>query len=243
MNRSALIIGHPGDAGQDRTGVQTDLREYRAFLLRAHGGWWNEFEIEVLLRPSRARVELAVAGLSEFDYSLVVFSGHADQRQGSIYMQLEDGFLDADELRTGRRQTIVLDCCRVEREIPELLEEDLYRSLRKAAANLDGEKCRELYDDGLRRCTRSLVKVCACAPGQEAQGNRITGGLYSNHLLRIATDWAAGAAYNKPTSLSIVDAHDASADAVNRTTRGLQTPHLAECGRGGPPYFPFCVVA
>jgi hypothetical protein len=241
MERRALIIGHPGEGQQDRTGVRTDVREYVAFLMTEHGGFWHPTEIRQLIRPSVPDVIAAVERLQDADYSLVVFAGHGNQHRGYTFVGLEDGLLDSDDLRTGTKQTIILDCCRVERA-PALLEEELAKSFEKAAKDRNPARCRLLYDKRIERCTRIAVKVYACAPDEEAAGNSLTGGYYSNHLLSAASHWAMAQDSGAVDVMSIVDAHEIAGSAVARRTRGAQNPCI-DSGRSGPPYFPFAVVA
>jgi hypothetical protein len=154
---------------------------------------------------------------------------------------MEDGLLDSDDLRTGGKQTIILDCCRVERA-PELLEEDLSKSFAKAAKDRSPARCRLLYNEWIERCTRVAVKAYACGPNEEAAGNSLTGGYYSNHLLSDASDWAKAQEAGAFDVMSIVDAHENARAAVARRTRGVQNP-IIDSGRSGAPYFPFAVVA
>lgn len=241
MKRRALIIGHPGEGEPDRTGVQVDVREYIAFLKREHGGFWYPEEIERLMRPGISDVLDAVERLKGADYSLVVFAGHGDQEDGETFIGLEGGTLDSDSLRTGKKQTIILDCCRVERP-PEISEDVLFKALAKAAVNRNGTLCRVLYEVQIERCAKVAVKAYACGPGEEAAGSSSTGGYYSNHLLTAASDWAKAQGPDAFQVMSIMAAHEKACSSVRQRTANLQNPQI-DSGRGGPPYFPFAVVA
>lgn len=241
MERRALIIGHPGKDEPDRTGVQVDVREYCAFLKREHGGFWYAQEIQQLMRPGIGDVLAAVRRLKPADYSLVVYAGHGGQEDGNTFMSLEDGTLDSDGLRTGKKQTIIVDCCRVERT-PEISEDVLLKSLAKAAENRNAARCRILYDLGIEMCTNVAIKAYACGPNEEAAGSSSTGGYYSNHLLRSAADWARAQDAGALETMSIMAAHEKARSIVRQRTVYAQNPQI-DSGRSGAPYFPFAVVA
>lgn len=240
MERRALIIGHPGKDEPDRTGVRINVREYCAFLMHEHGGFWYSEEIERLIRPDTADVLNAVQRLKGADYSLVVFAGHGDQVNRDTFIGLEDGTLDSDSLRTGKKQTIILDCCRVERT-PEISEDVLLKSLAKAAVNRNGVLCRVMYDVEIERCTKLAIKAYACSPGEEAAGSSSTGGYYSNHLMTAGSDWAKAQGPNALQVMSIMAAHEKARSVVRQRTAYAQNPQI-DSGRSGEPYFPFAVV-
>jgi hypothetical protein len=241
MQRRALIIGHPGPGQPDRTGVSIDVREYTAFLMEAYGGYWHPSTIRVLNAPGKGQVVEEVERLKALDYSMVIFAGHGDQYRGDTYIGLEDGNFDSNLLRTGKKQTIILDCCRVERP-PDIVEKSFAKSLLEAAEGLNGIRCRSVYNRLIQRCSKSAVLGFACSPDEEAAGNPLSGGYYSNRLLDAASTWAMSRSVDFVGTLSVVDAHEYAAAAVSRRTAGLQNPFM-DSGRGGPPYFPFAVVA
>ena len=112
MRRKALLIAHPG-AGEDfLPGVFEDLNRYQRFLRSPIGGWWGEDEVAVLEEPDAREVLSAIQWTKDADYSLVMFSGHGKKPGVFTIVSLGESELSAQRLKTGRPQTVILDCCR-----------------------------------------------------------------------------------------------------------------------------------
>lgn len=245
MKRKALIITNPGEQGAENycQGVNTDREAYRAFLDSALGGWWFASEVQVLDRPRVADVAIAIEDLKRFDYALVIFSGHGaySKSRDETVLELRAGHeMDVSDLVVeGKRQTLIIDCCRVFTE--ETLPESLILKAQRAYAQLDGRSCRLHYEEAIAKCGIGAVKLYACAPGEVAYDTS-QGGIYSQNLLRAATAWSdePGRAAQRAT-LSVAAAHESAAARVARRRGQPQTP-VIEKPRSGP-YFPFAVVA
>jgi hypothetical protein len=122
-----------------------------------------------MLKPSCADVERKVKWLSRYDYVLIVFAGHGYHSTAtkSTFLTLRKGEeLDSTRLRLFTRQTIILDCCRVER--PTLPVKEMVTLIAKAAPSVNAENCRRLYDKHIESASMDRVTMYACAIGEEA---------------------------------------------------------------------------
>lgn len=244
MSRKALIITNPGEAGAENycAGVNRDRETYRAFLASPLGGWWYDSELQVLDRSSVAEVTSAVRTLASVDYALVIFSGHGaySKAREETVLELRDGQeLDLSDLIVdGKRQTLIIDCCRL--PIEEELRESLSLKAQRAFVELHGPNCRAAYDQAIARCGAAVVTLYACAPGECAYDTP-QGGVYSQNLLRAAAAWADELTRRtQGGSFSIAAAHEGAAARVAQRRGQPQTPGI-EKPRSGP-YFPFAVV-
>ena len=243
MKRKALIITNPGEPGEDYLhGVDRDREAYREFLDSAIGGWWYSSEIEKLDRPQVAEVMIAVRGLKDADYSVVIFSGHGGYsrvQDETILVLRPGGTIPASELLVnGRKQTVILDCCRkVGKE--DLREAMMFKAARALPA-VNGPRCRDYYERQIEECGVSTVMMFACAVGESAY-DRPEGGVYSYSLIRGTHEWAEYEQRERPVALSVALAHEVAAERVARRRGERQTPGI-EKPRSGP-YFPFCVLA
>ena len=143
MRRKALLIAHPGIGEDPMLGVFNDVKRYERFLCSPIGGFLKDDEIAVLKQPDAKEVLSAVEWAKDADYSVVVFSGHGSRPRMVTMISLGDDELAAPKLKTGERQTIILDCCR---STPTVVVEELRRSLAKAKAPLNATRCRYYYD-------------------------------------------------------------------------------------------------
>jgi hypothetical protein len=243
MTRKALIITNSGEPGDENycNGVNLDREAYRTFLDSAAGGWWFASEIQTLDRPRVADVMIAVQSLKAVDYSVVIFSGHAchSTASGDTVLELSDGHdLESSYLRVGRRQTIILDCCRVP-GLAYFRKALLFEAAR--AQVLDGRKCRAAYDQAIALAGVGITTLYACAVGEYAYDDSRQGGAYSYNLLQGASDWAEDnqvAARFEPRTLSVLAAHNAAAARLAQRKGEKQTPTI-----DNPRPFPFAVVA
>jgi hypothetical protein len=249
MNRAAVIISNPGEPGAESYcgGVKKDVKNYRSFLLSPTGGLWGESEILEMNRPSVAEVREEVKGLSAFDYVFVVFVGHGwhSTDLDSTVIELRAGQeLDSADLRLrDTKQTIALDCCRVQH--PGMPEDRALREiLAKAGPTIHHEDCRRYYDERIEKCSEELVVMYACSKGQRAADDDEKGGIYTYNLLESSQAWARGSSVDTSREfkiLSVAAAHEQTVPLVERIRGNRQTPHI-EKPRSGP-YYPFCIVA
>ena len=247
MDRRALIIANPGEVGSEDycEGVNEDTVSYGSFLLSPVGGTWYAQEIHILKRPTVRELGTEIDWIKRADYSLVVFTGHGrNGTNDSTMLQLRTGVeIDANDLKIqGRRQTLILDCCREvqPRELMKRLDEAL--AFDRARPTLYPNLCRRYYDECLERCDKELVLLHACARGERAGDDSELGGVYSHCLRRAALDWAN--TFNRAPSnydtLSIVAAHGKAEELVKYRNPN-QHPKIQKPRTG--PYFPFSIVA
>lgn len=247
MERKALIITNPGEPGAENYchGVNKDRENYRAFLDSEIGGWWYPSEIRLMDRPRIADVMIAVRQLRDVDYSLVVFSGHAchSTTRGETILELREGQdLEASYLRVeDRKQTLILDCCRVYTG-EDLRESLVLKAERALPAPVDGPRCRAAFEHTMQRCPVGITIMHACAEGERAYDG-VQGGAYSYSLIRSAREWAESTTCDTRSewdTLSVAGAHERAVAHVAQRRGQRQTPCI-EKPRSGP-YFPFAVI-
>ena len=88
MKKQILMIGNTDDL----PGVPVDINDYYYFFLSPAGGNWCSDEIEILMNPTRSELFDTINEIeeSDFDYVIVVFSGHGG-RVGSETMLAING--------------------------------------------------------------------------------------------------------------------------------------------------------
>ena len=245
MKRAALIIGSPGERTEEDylEGVKKDVVRYQRFLKSALGGAWLDGEINVMLNPTLQGVLGKVRMLRSSDYSIVVFCGHGyhSEAAGETIVQLKPGVeMNSDALRTGgRKQTLVLDCCRV--ISADVLVEGVQK---REAPQLDDNECRTYYDKRLQECPHGLVVLFGCSMNETAGDSATNGGYYSSSFMNAAVKWLNTSSTDtskEAAFLSVVAAHERAGDEVRRLSGNRQNPDI-EKPRAGP-YFPFAVIA
>lgn len=245
MKRRALIICNPGEVDEEDycRGVYRDMANYKAFLCKPWGGAWLESEIQEMERPGVTKLREAIEDLNSADYTFIVYTGHGwhSTHTNSTWLKLRTGeFLDSCRLRTGaRKQTLVLDCCRV--PVEETISKQITNALemRLAKAEASWANCRFRFDAGIERCAPGTIVLHACSHGETAGDHPRHGGRYSGSLIDEATEWADNE--NGIQLLSVVDAHQRASIRVIIRSGYRQNPDIALSATS--PYFPFCVVA
>lgn len=233
MKRSALLIC----AGDDLPGAKQDTENLRAFLLSGRGGLWSPSEISILASPTPTQISVHLASARSADYSFVTFSGHGryNVNRRVTELELRQGVqIDADDLKIGSaRHTVIFDTCRVLHRT--LLNET--RVLKAAAsAQFSETNSRQLFDRHLQGCMPGIVEIYSCDISETA-GEESSGGWYTTALIGAAEQWGANARMS--SVLSITEAHDRAAEAVQRKSGSRQNPKS-----GYPrsqPHFPFAV--
>lgn len=248
MNRRALIISNPGETGAKNycEGVLKDVDNYKRFLASPLGGYWAANVIEHLDRRTVKEVKAALLNIKSADYSLIVFCGHgeySDETESTILELKKGEDLDSSDLRgvTGR-QTLILDCCRVRAKTP-LLEDRLFEAALAKSVQLDGERCRRLYNNQINLCRPGNIVLNACSIDEEAGDDSEKGGYYSYNLIKFARKWAKELTSDASdyAILSAPEAHELCKSIVTTKSNGTQHPQI-EKQRSGP-YFPFAIVA
>ena len=84
MKRIALLIGN----SDGLEGVKKDLVNWTRFLYSLEGGAWNSSEIITLMNPRKEELCSKIEDIrGEYDFAIVVFSGHGIQRISAGFPQ------------------------------------------------------------------------------------------------------------------------------------------------------------
>ena len=249
MKRIALLISNPGETGDEdyANGVYRDIQNYTAFLQEPIGGYWEENAIYHLDRPTKSKLAKYLSAISEYDYSLIIFTGHGgyDIEKDTTILQLQQGHdIDSNMLHgITKRETLIIDACRVFPTEKSLSES--FSRIARANPPMDPTRCLELYNQRIGRCLPATVTMFSCSIGETVDDDDNIGGLYSHHLIRCARRWALDKAPDITDEtgyiLSVVAAHKLSAEKVVPESAGDQNPRIRKPRT--EPYFPFAVVA
>ena len=249
MNRKGIIISNPGEVRAENycEGVKRDVANYRSFLLSPNGGVWRESELEEMSRPSVAEVRRKIESLRNYDYALIIFSGHGYHcsiRDSSVLELRADEEIDSDEFRgTADKLTLILDCCRKVYPEKRTMVMDSARVAKRAPV-LNPANCRKYYNQRIDACSNGIVVMQSCDIDELSGDDASRGGYYSYSLLEESKSWARGSQTDTGATadiLSVAGAHNAASPRVKSLSGGSQNPQI-EKPRSSP-YFPFCIVA
>jgi len=248
MERRALIISNPGVPGSKTycEGVIKDVMNYKDFLASPIGGFWDVTSVEHLPCPTEADVKLVLAKMKPVDYSLIIFCGHGyySSQTESTILELGKGDFNSDLLRgVTRKQTIILDCCRV--IAPRItLEDRIYASEITKSERFNGLSCRRYYNDKIEKCDPGILVLNACSIGEKAGDDSEKGGYYSYNLLKSARRWTEETVVDLSKNfktLSVPETHDLAKGNVTTRSNGTQHPQVEK--PRSEPYFPFAIMA
>ncbi len=236
MKRVALLIGYPGEVGDERflKGVEPDVHGWMRYLKSPVGGLWRESEIHLVWAPARAELQALLDQFrDQVDYAFVTFSGHgalSECKNDTLLQINRSEFFSSALLEIAKRQTILLDCCR------EPVETEPRLGLEQVAVAADKPKfpnpglSRKAFDLAVGACSEMVLTAHACAPGECSYDDKFErGGVYTYELLEVLRNWhAVGLAEGKYRPLSMVQAHNKVLPAVTSQNKGLQNPKLGK---------------
>lgn len=256
MKRLALVVGNPGEQGDEHycEGVLKDMDAYQAFLKAPVGGMWTNEEVVPLLRPTARALQERLNKLEQYEYALVIFSGHGDyvRSEGTTYLSLGAGeHIDSRKLiGVAPKQTTIIDCCRKYRI--EVVLKGIFEGIErmaKALATVNPAHCRQYYDKRIADCPEESIVMWACSVNEYSNDDSEHGGVYSYALRGAAQDWFEEKRKSIDTSanysiLSVVQAHEEARERVARRTAGKKHPQNPQIEKPrAAPYFPFAVIA
>lgn len=227
MKRKALLIGNTGGLN----GVALDVERTSEFLKNRVGGAWFESEIEVLMNPRKAALQISLQRLKVQapDYVVLLFSGHgAYQRQTILELNnYEETIEESALLNLAPRQLSIFDCCRVVSE-----------QIQKSTIALDAlsfresyDPLRERYDARIMQAVPQQARLYGCAIGQGSYDTP-NGALYLTNLLASARTIDAYTQY-KTVELAHAEARDKTIAQVKSDPKcdKPQTPeaYLLKC--------------
>ena len=183
MKKLALIVSNPGSVGAENycEGVVVDVERYDSFLRSPLGGTWFDEEIIKMNRPSLSDLQTTLFLMKDLDYSLIIFTGHGffNPIKNSTELELQETVTyDASNFRTGKKRTIILDCCRV---VAQMTPANRFfrKAINDSTEKLDPMKCRQAYENHIKQCDNELIVGFACDKGERAYDDSANGGFYS----------------------------------------------------------------
>jgi len=249
MKRLALIIGYPGEDGDDDylEGVNGDMLAWKNFLSSPMAGKWNISEIKLMLQPSAASLNSEIEKhKNNVDYALLVFTGHGGYsaaRSDTVLQLNKNETFDSKNLNVAKKQTVILDCCR--KEVEQVIRKSVGMELFESASQSDfpnPQFARAAFETEIKNCDNGIIIIHSCNIGEYAYDDEFgRGGRYTFSLLNAAMKWRHDKTLqpNHYAVLSVPAAHNNAVEALSTDGRYEQTPRIAKARSG--PYFPFCV--
>jgi len=247
LSRRAILIGNNRgyNAPTFLKGVDKDLINYNNFLMSDIGGKWLQSEIKIMYNQNRREILNAINNCYE-DYSFVVFSGHGfiNSNDNLTYICVKDNYITEDELNTDLiKQTLILDCCR------EVSYEGIGftgESFEKGDPETKYIRTRSIFNprqkfnDALLKSSNGQFRGYACAVDESAGDNPLSGGIYSNALLKIGIQFGLRNQL-KRNWISIKSAHNLASNNVVNDPFTDQTPLYLTIPTNLKLSFPFAV--
>jgi hypothetical protein len=258
ITRRALLITSPGEVGDANYcgGVYVDIRNYRALLTSPHGGAWdgreteNGGEIKTLDKPTAKEVRLWVTDFSQYDYTLVMFTGHgwysSMDKDRILELKKGEAIASLELLKGTKKRTIVLDCCQRVHQESLLQKRAQMESFSNAAQGRtpNREACRTLFLNQIAAAGPGFVRMLSCQTGEYSYVSDSTGSFYNSSLIDCADGWATQQARNPwggNATFSVAEVHVPATAETRRRSGGLQNPDIENNKTG--PSFPFAVFA
>jgi hypothetical protein len=117
MKRKLIIIGYPGEKGNDNylLGVSSDVDRYKNFFKSNYGGAWEDEEIIQYGNLHGLSAFSLMPKTERFDYVVIVFSGHGGAlRDGTPIFQCGQDLISAENFRDrfkSEKMLIIADSC------------------------------------------------------------------------------------------------------------------------------------
>jgi hypothetical protein len=219
----ALVIANTN--GLD--GTKIDIINFVKFLKSNHGGAWLNSEIhEPLYNPSLDELKSALGGIkrNNYDYVIVLFSGHGGQiRETILEINGDEEVIAESQLKNlAPRQLTIFDCCRV---LPSYKADDAIMSKstmhfsESAIPNLR-EIIRKKYNERIMEAIPQQATLYSCSIN-ESSYDTTNGAVYLTNLLDAAKK------INREFKLVGVAHQEAKAPTIEYSLRkhtGIQTP-------------------
>lgn len=187
MKRIALLIGNSNGL----EGVKIDLFKWKRFLKSAKGGAWMSDEIHTIMNPRKNELLRYINGLRrthEYDFAIVVYSGHGGYHKGTILEinEREETIKEDDLLFIAPRQISVFDCCRSLVDGNESINESQIRGFSNNGINAKIQAIRNAYNQRIMQAIAQQICLYACSIGETAIDDSENGALYIQTLLQEA---------------------------------------------------------
>lgn len=233
IKRKALIVGNT----EGETGVSVDIINYMSFLTSVAGGAWEPSEINVLYNPTHddVIVDLCLFERQNLDYFMFIFAGHGgfskqhndNIMELSVQDDVSEDLKESETLDIAPRQLNILDCCRCycNEEMVKQANESINASMQMTNYRT---LARQLYDHQIMKSCGGTSSLYACSINEEAKGDSVKGGIFSNALLDMSGFRPENRIYTVEEAMS----HAKALVAKNRFTKQTPTSCLARCKYG-----------
>lgn len=205
MKRIALILGYTGKGEDYCEGVEKDISNYKKYLMSLHGGAWEENEIKTCFNVTKkSLLDFIEKVVSEYDYALIVFSGHGcyslEKNERIIQINDNEAVYESQLETDCPHQLTILDCCR---KYPEVLNKSIREqcfSVEDGSYGIERKIYRNKFDNLLSQSVEEHITVYACSRDQYSNDDSEFGGDFTVSLLRNASgnsDLTIFGTYNK----------------------------------------------
>ena len=238
VSRKAILIGAPS-VETYLPGVVQDIKDMKEFLCSPVGGDWREDEIVTLIDQSKATVMKHLNSCSDVDYVFILCAGHGEHQilgtNGSTVIYLtEEETLSIDSINSrGKRQFVIADVCRHEREIA--ISKTLLKAAMESYSAEDKFDYRAAFDAAVMKCSEGRIVAYSCSLNQSA-GEDEKGGAFTQALIASPNHYLPSGLHG---IVNVKQAFDwAHAQLVEKSS--AQTP-VFNAGRRLD-YYPFAVI-
>lgn len=236
MKRVAIILGSPFPQSSEGhlRGVNSDVINYKNFLLSSDGGAWREDEIHTGIHIGKSTISKIQTLCKDADIAYVIYSGHGYMRQGENYININPNeSIKVSSLYTkAKRQVTIIDACRTNYPYEHF---EGIAGLRLYFDNTRPDIARALYDGYIQQTPYGLYTMFSCSEYESSQDTS-DGGRFTVSLLRNIKNWSSSAINFRLTAY----------DALNMTFNELvrldigQTP-AHQYSSNGITNFPFSI--
>ena len=183
------------------------------------------------------------------DYVIIAFCGHGgfslQHKQTQIEINSREKVLESELLGIGKRENLLLDCCRV--LLDDIITDSMENfGLRKVATTihkaLNLEECRHYYDKRISECQYGTNVLYGCDINEKSGESAQRGGYYSSSLIKAAKNWekkqSESLPRNKYSILTVSQVHSLAIPLVKRR-KNDQNPQISQ----GEGRFPWAIAS
>jgi hypothetical protein len=215
LKRGIVIIKGYSKNSQELKDDKFWIEQYKQFFVSNAGGAYEENEIDCLEELSTTNIS-AFFTSKQFDFVVIVLIGHGATQENYQLFQLNNSeiILAGTFTINAKKQLYIVESCRS--TISGLIPINLngrtpsFRNGGVIQLLLSRNKCRNLYDDAIKRCNDGIVIVFACSLNETAKNY-----YFSMLLIKNANNWHLGTK-NRSATLNILHLINYMTPIINR---------------------------